>query len=100
MSDTDLDAQRLEATRYWARILRAPWRRNGNWFYTKFLRYLKRLEVPGGLERGQKARFLSWADEDFEWSEEHQHIVLKTLMPFPHQVGLDESTRGRAPSSC
>ena len=89
MSDADLDTQRLEATKYWARILRAPWRRNGNWFYTKFLRYLKHLEVPGGLERGQKQRILSWAEEDFEWSEQHQHIVLKTSMPFPHQVGLD-----------
>ena len=41
----------------------------------------------------QRRTFDNWMAEGFEWSEKHQHIILKTSEPFPSQVSLDQQER-------
>ena len=88
-----MDSPELAAVvSYWSRILRCPWRANGNAFYTRALKFLKLGHEPN-LERGAKRRFLRWMDEGFEWSEKHSSIVLTTDTPFPNQINLPRISR-------
>ena len=88
-----MDSPELAAVvSYWSRILRCPWRANGNAFYTRALKFLKHGHEPN-LERGAKRRFLKWMDEGFEWDEARQHIILTTDTPFPTQINLPRVKR-------
>ena len=81
------------AVKYWSRTNRCPWRANGNAFYTRALRYLKHGHEPQSLPKRQRRTFDNWMSEGFEWSEKHQHIILKTEEPFPSQVSLQRQER-------
>ena len=54
---------------------------------------MKHGHEPQSLPKRARRTFDNWMSEGFEWSEKHQHIILKTDEPFPSQVSLQRQER-------